>query len=196
MKNKIFIAVILTAFVTLIATYGGYHMIKATGEYPFCGSCHEWDGAIAQTNLVDPIHGAANKRGLGAKCSDCHLPHDSLANYIFSKVKNGIAEGWTTMIGDPSKKDWIANREHARANYTFDSSCIKCHSSITQKIDANTTIAAEKMHLKYIEFKNTSDELKCTSCHKNVGHYELGKMLVEQKYKVADSWDEWIKMNK
>ncbi|MBE2985381.1 NapC/NirT family cytochrome c [Campylobacter sp. RM9344] len=206
MKKVVFLTIILT----LVAVFGGYHVIKATGEYPFCGSCHEWDGAIAQTNLADPIHGGSNPKGLGAKCTDCHLPHDSLANYIFTKAKNGIAEGITTLTGDPDKKDWIANREYARKNYTFDSSCLNCHADIVKTSDANATrqilpvnslpeeIAtlseAGRMHMKYLEFKGTGDEMKCTDCHKNVGHKELGKMLIEQKHRIANSWDEWENM--
>lgn len=195
MKNLAFKTIVLTVIITIAAIFGGYKVVKVTGEYPFCGSCHEWDGAIARTNLTDPIHGALNPKGVGAKCTDCHLPHDSLANYLFAKAKNGIAEGWTTLTKDPSKKDWLANREHARAKYTFDSSCLNCHEGIiAKKQDANTTIQVSKMHMKYLEFKGTKDEMRCTDCHKYVGHNELGKMLVEQKHNVAESWDEWIRM--
>lgn len=193
MKNLIKI-VAITCVITLILVFAGHKVVVATGEYPFCGSCHAWDGAIAQTNLADPIHGASNKKGISVKCTDCHLPHDSLANYLLTKAKNGIAEGFTTLTGDPSKKDWIANRANARANYTFDSSCLRCHEGIVKTSEANATREISKMHAKYLEFKGSKDELKCTSCHQNVGHYELGKMLVEQQHKTANSWDEWEKM--
>ncbi|MCD8212964.1 MAG: NapC/NirT family cytochrome c [Campylobacter sp.] len=195
MKNKIFTVIALSVIATLAVVFSGYKIVQVTGEFPFCGSWHEWDGAIAQTNLADPIQGGSNPKGLGAKCTDCHLPHDSLVGYIFAKAKNGIAEGFTTLTGDPSKKDWIANREHARKNYTFDSSCLKCHADIIKGSEANATREISKMHAKYNEFKNTSEAMKCTDCHKYVGHKELGKMLIEQKHKTAASWDEWIKMN-
>lgn len=191
MKKIILITVLLTLFII----FGGYKIVEVTSDYPFCGSCHSWDGAIAETNLSDEVHGKSNKKGIHVKCTDCHLPHDNIAKYLFTKAKNGIAEGFTTLTGDPSKKDWIANREYARKNYTFDSSCLKCHEDIARKGEGNATRAVSKMHEKYLELKNTKDALKCTDCHKHVGHKELGKMLIEQKHKTANSWEEWKETN-
>ncbi|WP_069633103.1 cytochrome c3 family protein [Campylobacter pinnipediorum] len=195
MKNTVIKAVVITALVMFAIFFGGYEVVRATSGYPFCGSCHEWDGAIAQTNLADKIHGPSNQKGVGAKCTDCHLPHDSFVNYIFTKAKNGISEGLTTLTKDPKAKDWIANRVYVREKYTFDSSCLNCHNNILKSQDGNITRVVNKMHLKYIEFKGTKNEMKCTECHKYVGHHELGKMLIEQKHKTAQNWDEWKKMH-
>ena len=150
MKKILFKTVIVTSIVTLVIVFGGYKVVKVTGEYPFCGSCQEQNGAIAQTNLADPVHGGSNPKGLGIKCTDCHLPHDNLASYIFAKAKNGISEGITVLFKDPKEKDWITNREHARKNYTFDSSCLQCHGDIIKISDANATRNISKMHAKYI----------------------------------------------
>lgn len=193
MKKIILITVAVSFFATLILIFGGHKVVKITGDAPFCGSCHAWDGLIAQTHLADPIHGNANPKGFQATCTDCHLPHDSLSGYLATKVKNGIAEGWTTLTKDPSKKDWIANRNHARKNYTFDSSCLVCHKGIleraSQKEFANE--AASKMHLNYINFQNTKEAMQCTSCHKFVGHKDLGEVLFKHNDTRPSSWDEW-----
>ncbi|CZE47456.1 cytochrome c3 family protein [Campylobacter geochelonis] len=191
MKKTIYI-IVITAIVVLIVTYGGFKVVHATGKAPFCGSCHEWDGAIAQTNLADTVHGPSNPKGVVVTCTDCHLPHDSIAGYLFTKAKNGISEGITTFItGDPAKKDWLANREHARANYTFDSSCMRCHENAFSGVDGNKTSEISQMHAKYIEFKGTSEAMKCTDCHMHVGHKDLGKTLFDIKDTKPKTWEEW-----
>ena len=133
MRKSILIAIIATFIFTIVVIFGGQKVMHATSDYPFCGSCHAWDGAIAQTNLADTVHGASSPNGVKVRCTDCHLPHDSVLNYVFAKAKNGIAEGYTTLTKDPTKKDWINNREKARKKHTFDSSCIKCHENILDR---------------------------------------------------------------
>lgn len=195
MKKIIFLTIIATFIVTLVVTYGGYKAVKVTGEYPFCGSCHAWDGEIAKTNLKDNVHGSANPKGVQASCTDCHLPHDSFVNYMITKAKNGISEGYTTLTGDPSKKDWLGNREHARANYTFDSSCLKCHQNLFETKEGEKK-NINKMHAQYLSLKDSQDALKCTSCHKHVGHKDLGETLYKIQNKQPSSWEEWEKMRK
>ena len=160
MKKIIVITVAISFVATLILVWSGHKVVKVTGDAPFCGSCHSWDGLIAQTHMHDPIHGNANPKGVQASCTDCHLPHSSLIAYLGVKAKNGIAEGWTTLTKDPSKKDWLANRENARKNYTYDSSCLECHKGLLEKA-SKTEFADEKsskMHLKYINFKGTKEQ--------------------------------------
>ncbi|WP_065840473.1 cytochrome c3 family protein [Campylobacter fetus] len=191
--KKVLIIIGITITLTLVVVFGGYKVVEVTGDYPFCGSCHAWDGAIAQTNLADSVHGASATHGVKVKCSDCHLPHDSLIGYLFTKAKNGVAEGFTTMLRDPDKKDWLGNRQYTRDNYTFDSSCLKCHANILKTSDGNMTRAINKMHDRYVELKSTAEAMKCTDCHKHVGHKELGAMLYEQKFHQPNSWEEWEK---
>lgn len=186
MKNKIaFISLIVV--ITLVLVFLGNKVIHATGKYPFCGSCHSWDGPIAITNVNDDIHGAKNPKGVVINCADCHLPHDNLAKYLFTKAKNGVAEGFTTLTKDPTKKDWLANREHARKNYTFDSSCLKCHENAFVKDNEGTL----PIHLTYLSFKGSADEMKCTDCHKHIGHKDLAKTLYDLKDTTPHSWEEW-----
>lgn len=192
MKNKtIYLIIISTVVVTLVLTSLGYKAVVVTGEYPFCGSCHAWDGAIAETNVMDTVHGASNPKGVQATCTQCHLPHDNIVNYLYTKAKNGIAEGFTTLTGDPNEKDWLANREHARKYYTFDSSCLNCHNNAFVEANELKTSTISKMHQKYIEFKDSDEAMKCTDCHKHVGHKNLGGTLFKLKSKEASSWEEW-----
>ncbi|BCX78584.1 NapC/NirT family cytochrome c [Campylobacter sp. 19-13652] len=214
---------ILGAFLGVLAVWGVSVVVQKTADYPFCGSCHEWDGAIAQTALADDTHGRANAKGVAARCTDCHLPHESLAEYLFVKFKNGLSEGYTTLTGDASKKDWIAGRDKARAKHTYDSACLNCHAGVADRarlerlageagvkdvalaesksgvkqvaLGSEKDRAAAKMHLKYLELKGGADSFKCTDCHKHVGHKELGKMLIKARHKVAESWEEWEQIN-
>ena len=198
MKKIIIITALVSFCVTLVFVWGGIKVVKATGDAPFCGACHSWDGLIAQTHLQDPIHGNANPKGVQATCTECHLPHSSLIVYLGVKAKNGIAEGWTTLTGDASKKDWLANREHARKNYTYDSSCLACHSTLLDKAnqEAFKEESSSKMHLKYIAFQETKEAMQCTSCHKFVGHKDLGETLFKHNDTRPESWDEWGKQRK
>ena len=192
--KKISTIILATIIVTLVVVFGGNQIIKVTGDAPFCGSCHEWDGFAAQAHFNDDVHGKANPKGVRATCTDCHLPHNSLIEYLAVKAKNGVAEGWTTLTKDRQKKDWLKNREHARKNYTFDSSCLKCHEGILS-YDGKTQTASARMHEKYKEFLNTQNAMQCTQCHKFVGHKNLGDEIAEKQGGLAKTWDEWEKLN-
>lgn len=193
-KRVLYTIIAISIVLTLIFTSLGYKAVKITGEYPFCGSCHKWDGAIAQTNVMDKVHGASNPKGIQATCTECHLPHNNVAYYLLIKAKNGIAEGWTTLTGDPSKKDWLGNREYARKYYTFDSSCLKCHNNAFVEVNKLKTSGISAMHKKYLELKESNDAMKCTDCHKYVGHTNLGGTLFELKSKEPSNWEEWEAM--
>lgn len=196
--------ILITAILVAAGIWGGFKVVEVTGDYPFCGSCHAWDGEIALRAVADDIHGRANPNGTHATCTDCHLPHSSMLGYLATKAKNGISESITTLFSDPEKKDWIANRAKARAKHTFDSACLKCHSNLLENVNLAVQKGAKvadlaagaKMHAKYLEFKGTNEAMKCTDCHKYVGHKDLGKMLVEKRHKVANTWDEWEAMQK
>ncbi|MFV0480661.1 MAG: cytochrome c3 family protein [Campylobacteraceae bacterium] len=191
--KKILLIILITFIGSVIVIYSGEKVVKVTGDAPFCGSCHKWDGLIAEAAIADNVHGSANPKGVKASCTSCHLPHDNIAKYLAVKAKNGIAEGWTTLTGNPEEKDWIANRDNARKNYTYDSSCLSCHENILTlaKDDTELALGSSKMHLKYEEFKNTKDKMMCTSCHKHVGHKDLGKVLFDQKDNRPKTWEEW-----
>lgn len=193
MRKIIFITIAITLVATLFIVWGGHKVIKITGNTPFCGSCHAWDGLIAKTHLDDPVHGAANPKGVQATCTDCHLPHSSLIAYLGTKAINGLSEGWTTLTKDPSKKDWLSNREHARKFYTYDNSCLSCHQSLLDQAIKTKDEPGSKMHLKYVELKNTKETMQCTDCHKYVGHKDLGLTLFQHNDKRPTTWEEWDK---
>ncbi|PAF44364.1 NapC/NirT family cytochrome c [Helicobacter sp. 11S02629-2] len=192
-KRKIVYTVIITVIVVLIVIWGGFKAVHLTGSHPFCGSCHAWDGKIAETNLADTVHGASNPKGVVVDCVDCHLSHSSIASYLFTKAKSGATDAFVALTGNPDKKDWLANREHAREHYTFDSACIKCHENAFTGISDHKTSPVSPMHTKYLEFKGTSEAMKCTDCHLHVGHKNLGKTLYDAKDKKPKTWAEWDK---
>lgn len=174
MKTKfLFTLIAILAFASL-SFFAGHYLIEKTSDEKFCSKCHEWM-SVAVKSYNTSIHGGNNKMGLKAKCADCHLPHDSMVSYIFQKAYNGIKEGTHMLFNDAKDKDWLANREN-RQNYVYDSGCLKCHSNILNIVSKNAL--ANDMHNQY---KDKSKNLACVSCHKNVGHEDLGKILYEIK---------------
>lgn len=185
-KNKIFLLSIfgLSLLIACVITIGGHAAIKATSGDKFCLSCHSWMDPMGKAYSQD-LHGGNNPKGLKAECASCHLPHENLVSYIGQKGINGITEGWHMIFNDPTNKDWIKNRTR-KSQYVFDSGCVECHSAILE-IKTNNKIVAE-MHTKYKEFKGTDKEMKCVTCHINVGHKNLGKILHDIKNPPIGEW--------
>jgi len=174
----------------LIFTFGGHAAIKATSDDKFCVSCHSWMDPMGESYSHD-IHGGNNPHGIKTKCVSCHLPHDSLANYLFKKGVNGIVEVTSVIINDPKEMDWQAHREK-RESYVFDSGCLSCHSNIEET--QSQSQAASRMHTLYTKYKDADkDPLKCASCHKNVGHKKLSKILYDRTHEPVGEWEDDIK---
>ena len=185
MKKKIFLSVFgLSLFIACLISIGGHEAIKATSGEKFCLVCHSWMDPMGKAYSKD-VHGGNNPKGLKTECASCHLPHDNLVAYVGQKGINGVMEGWHMLFNDPAEHDWIKNRER-RKSYVFDSGCMECHSAILE--NNTSTKAVAQMHLLYKEAKGTSKEMKCVTCHTNVGHKDLGKTLYEIKNPPVGKW--------
>lgn len=185
MKKKLFLSVFgLSLFIACLLALGGHEAIRMTSGDKFCLVCHSWMDPMGKAYSND-VHGGNNAKGLKAECASCHLPHDNLVYYLGKKGMNGVTEGWHMLFNDPTQKDWIKNRER-KASYVFDSGCMECHSAILE--NKASSAAATKMHTLYKEAKGTAKEMKCVTCHVNVGHKELGKTLYEIKNPPVGQW--------
>lgn len=174
MKPKLLILALMGMgiFVGLLLSLVTYYGLHKTSDQKFCVICHEMDPMVIA--YKDDIHGGNGKLGASAKCVDCHLPHDNIMKYIFTKAKNGVVEGAIHVFGDPSKIDWMEKRNH-REQFVFDNGCLECHGNI---LDA-TSISeqAQKMHEHYKSLLNTSQEIRCVSCHVDAGHKNMRSVL-------------------
>ncbi len=108
-------------------------------------------------------HGGNNKFGVSAQCVDCHLPHDTLANYIFTKAKFGLNDVYAEVFTNTSEINWTKKREHADS-FVFNSGCLSCHTKLEhssmEKLDPEIVKKADDGTLK----------TSCISCHPHVGH--------------------------
>lgn len=173
-KLLILMFVAIGALVGLSLSYLTYYAMDETSDQNFCVVCHEMDPMVIAYR--DDVHGGKGRLGARAKCVDCHLPHDYLIKYMFTKARNGLVEGAIHFFGDPDSIDWQKNLKH-RQNYVFDNGCLECHTNILDTSLANPPKMAQKMHKHYQSLLGTSKEIKCASCHFDAGHKGLRSVL-------------------
>jgi len=164
-----FTALVLLAFISWIVTDEG---ITATSDATFCVRCHSMK-PFEESHIAD-VHGGNNAHGVRATCAQCHLPHDSSLNYLYTKARTGLHDLWVEYLGDPENIDWEAKRTH-REEYTYDSGCVTCHTNLQEATKA--TNKAFVAHRDY--FLDLIDD-QCTTCHEHVGHADLSKYIAGQ----------------
>lgn len=161
--------VVVGLIIGLAIAFGSSVGVKHTSDKDYCVSCHTMKPMVDSYKM--DVHGGAGSHGMEVKCVDCHLPHDSMANYLTTKVKTGWHDFYVENFGDPSKTDWQEMRKH-RESYTYDSACISCHKNLKDSAESN--LKAFNAHRKY--FAKTTTKT-CVGCHENVGHKNLGLFL-------------------
>lgn len=176
MKPKIFILMLVAigAVVGLMLSYVTYFAMDKTSGQNFCVVCHEMDPMVIAYR--DDVHGGNGKLGANARCVDCHLPHDNLVKYIYSKARNGVVEGAIHFFGNPEEIDWHENLKH-RENYVFDNGCLECHGNVLDTSLSKAPKLAQKMHNHYQSLLGTVQEIKCASCHFDAGHKGMRTLL-------------------
>ncbi|QDF29639.1 cytochrome c3 family protein [Halarcobacter anaerophilus] len=171
-KSKVIVPlslVLVGLIVGLIISFGSSVGVKHTSDKNYCASCHTMQPVVDSYKM--DIHGGAGEHGIEVKCVYCHLPQDSMANYLITKVKTGMHDLYVENFEDTSKIDWHKMREH-RESFTYDSACLNCHTNLKNATESN--LKAFNAHRKY--FAKTTDKT-CVGCHENVGHKDLGLYL-------------------
>ncbi len=162
---------LIIAFITTIA-------VKETSAVNFCSSCHSMK-PMANAYL-NSVHGGFGKTGFVAKCTDCHLPHESTLGYLVQKVRTGIHDVVAEITQDTYRIDWKEKREERR-EFLYDSSCLHCHENLLNATKPNKkAYLAHKAYFSgklQVEVEHKKEKAMCVDCHKYVGHYELGKEL-------------------
>lgn len=183
--KKIILTITFFIVFAFVIFFGGSALVHSTQEDKFCILCHEWMEPMVNTYHAD-IHGGAGKFGLKVKCVDCHLPHDGYIGYVFKKATNGISEVTHMMFNDAKDQLWQDNRKN-RCKFVYDSGCLSCHKTILDINSSNQNI--NDMHSLYAKYKDDKKEkLDCVTCHKNVGHNNLGKILHEINNPPVGNW--------
>ena len=156
---------LLMAFVSTV-------VVHETSGKNFCGVCHTMKPMIDAYKL--DVHGGASEHGMEVKCVSCHLPHDSLINYLWTKMKTGLHDVYAQSFYDLDKIDWIGKRKD-REHFVYDSACLECHTNLQK-----ATMPNKKAFNGHRAYFSNKGEKTCVSCHENVGHKDLGYHLSER----------------
>ena len=159
------------AFVAGILFWGGFNTaMEATNTMTFCISCHEMEDNV-YAEYQGTIHDV-NRSGVGAVCSDCHVPKD-WTHKIIRKIK-ASKEVWgklTGSISTPEKFDAkrleLAMHEWERMKGTDSRECRNCH-DFESMLPEKQRPRARQQHLNAIETGQT-----CIDCHKGIAHKNL-----------------------
>ncbi len=118
------------------------YVIERTNERAFCASCH----------VMLPAS-VSHKTSLHADlaCNDCHLPHDSVANYLWTKAKLGATDIYLNTVGQYD----LPIMSTADMKAIIMDNCIRCH----------------RMTNKNVAVMMVKDS--CVSCHRNVPHQRM-----------------------
>ncbi|MDV7270898.1 NapC/NirT family cytochrome c [Thioclava sp. A2] len=159
------------AFVAGIMFWGGFNTaMEATNTMTFCISCHEMEDNV-YAEYQGTIHDV-NRSGVGAVCSDCHVPKD-WTHKIIRKIK-ASKEVWgklTGSIATPEKFDAkrleLAMHEWERMKGSDSRECRNCH-DFESMLPEKQRPRARQQHLNAIETGQT-----CIDCHKGIAHKDL-----------------------
>ena len=169
------IGIIASLFVLIIVSWVVIETgIEVSSRADFCGICHSMEPMVASYRAS--IHGGNNPRGIMTACTDCHVSHKNVFSHFIGKAKSGTHDIWITLTTDTANHDWQALRQK-NEEYVYDSGCLTCH----RNLEAATQ--DKKTHNNY--FESVTDS-KCVNCHEEVGHSNLNKYLLVNKYRSVD----------
>jgi cytochrome c nitrite reductase small subunit len=155
--------------------------IYSSNTTEFCISCHEME--IFYNTWRISSHGLRNMGASRARCVDCHLPHTSFFNYLFTKIKLGWHDYWAHLSGkkDSPGKWFIYLKKHRNVlgrRIVYDSGCRRCHKVL---IGNGIPLKAVKVHKTYLLGETNKT---CVSCHRAVGHGDIITTLTEMNKKI------------
>ncbi len=132
--------ILLVGIVLGLGIFGGsMYAIEETNDRAFCASCHVMLPAAV-----------SNKGSLHADltCNDCHLPHDNVVNYLFTKAKLGVTDVYKNTVGDYD----VPVMATADMKTIINDNCIRCHRMTNMDVDVMNVKSA------------------CIDCHRSVPH--------------------------
>lgn len=162
------LSLLVVGFFSGVFFWGGFNTgMEATNTLEFCISCHEMRDNVYQ-EYKQTIH-YANRTGVRAVCSDCHVPRD-WTHKMIRKIK-ASKELYGKLMGTIDTKEKfeahrleLARNEWARMSASDSRECRNCHSfeGMNKEIQGKR---ASKMHKMARE-----DKMTCINCHKGIAH--------------------------
>ncbi|UWQ04536.1 NapC/NirT family cytochrome c [Aliiroseovarius crassostreae] len=179
------VAGIAGVFVAGIIFWGGFNTaMEATNTMPFCISCHEMEDYVYE-EYKGTIHDV-NRSGVGAVCSDCHVPKD-WTHKIIRKIK-ASKEVWgklTGTISTPEKFDakrlHLAMNEWERMKATDSRECRNCHDFESMMPEFQRP-RARQQHLNAMSTGQT-----CIDCHKGIAHKNIRDRAEDEYLEVLEA---------
>ncbi|WP_424943147.1 pentaheme c-type cytochrome TorC [Aliiroseovarius crassostreae] len=156
-------------FIAGIIFWGGFNTaMEATNEMEFCISCHEMRDNVYEEYKHSPHF--MNASGVGAVCSDCHVPK-AWGPKVLRKIKASYelyGHFVTGVIDTPEKfeahRAEMAQRVWATMKANDSLECRNCHAVEHMDFKLQDPKAAELMQAGF-ERGDT-----CIDCHKGIAH--------------------------
>jgi len=171
-------------FVAGIIFWGGFNTaMEATNTLDFCITCHEMRDTVFQ-EYKKTVH-YANRSGVRAVCSDCHVPHPWL--YKMIRKVQAAGEVYHKIVGTvdtPEKFDAhrleLAKHVWEVMKKTDSRECRNCHSFEAMSEEA------QKKRSWGQHSSSMKDGATCIDCHKGIAHKPVHKQLEQP---VNDNFD-------
>ncbi len=165
------VTAVLATFAAGIVFWGGFNTaMEATNTETFCVSCHEMNDFVYQ-EYKGTIHDV-NRSGVGAVCSDCHVPK-AWTPKVIRKIK-ASRELWGKLTGTIATKEkfeakrlHLAMNEWERMKATDSIECRNCHDFDSMMPEFQRP-RARQQHLNAMKAGQT-----CIDCHKGIAHSDL-----------------------
>ena len=155
-------------FIAGILFWTGFNTaMEATNTLEFCTSCHEMRDTVYK-DYQPTIH-FANRTGVRATCSDCHVPKDWGHKVVRKVEATGELYGKVMgLIDTPEKFEAkrleLAQRVWAGMQANNSRECRNCHNFDGMKPEKQKEVAAQ-MH----QYAKTEGKT-CIECHKGIAH--------------------------
>ncbi|MCW5659991.1 MAG: NapC/NirT family cytochrome c [Burkholderiaceae bacterium] len=164
------LAIFVVGGVAGVIFWGGFNTaMEATNTLEFCISCHEMRDTVFK-EYKETVH-FANRSGVRAVCSDCHVPRDwghkvlrkiQASGELYGKVIGAI----DTPAKFEAKRAELARHVWKRMKETDSLECRNCHSNEAMS-SARQTEKAQARHKK-----GAAEGMTCIDCHFAIAHNE------------------------
>ena len=163
------LAILVIGFVGGVLFWGGFHTaMEATNSLEFCTGCHTMlDNSFKEYKTT--VH-YANRTGVRAVCSDCHVPRD-WAHKVMAKI-GASSDVYHELMGSVNTPEKFEARRMQMAQHQWDKmkasdsrECRNCHSFEAMSAD----VQKKTVYDKHIAARQSGKT--CIDCHKGVAHH-------------------------
>ena len=172
------LTLLAVGFVGGVIFWGGFNTgMEASNKLEFCVSCHEMRSTVYE-EYKQTIH-YANRTGVRAICSDCHVPRDwthklirkvQATNELYGKLVGSI----DTVEKFEARRLTLARHEWARMKANNSAECRNCHSFEGMNTEK------QKPRAKTMHKLGMQDQKTCIDCHKGIAHKKPEGMTDEE----------------